>query len=90
LHTDLGASIPETHSRVRGRALDVVYCGSTTHVTVEIGTGERLVIHQLSDNPILREVRRGVETLLSWAPDGAHVIGPVHPDTLPHGPRDEE
>jgi spermidine/putrescine transport system ATP-binding protein len=90
LHTALGASIPETHSRVRGRALDVVYCGSTTHVTVEIGTGERLVIHQLSDNPILREVRRGVETLLSWAPDGAHVIGPVHPDTLPHGPRDEE
>ena len=85
LHTDLEASIPEAHSRVRGRTLDVVYCGSTTHVTVEIATGERLVIHQLSDNPILRDVRRGVEVLLSWAPDGAHVIGPGQPGLDPQG-----
>ena len=50
-------------------------------MTVAIPTGERLVIHQLSDNPSLRGVERGVEVLLSWAPDGAHVIGPVHPRT---------
>ena len=80
LHTDLGASVPETHSKVRGRTLDVVFCGSTTHVTVAIATGERLVIHQLSDNPSLRGVERDVEVLLSWAPDGAHVIGPVKPE----------
>jgi spermidine/putrescine transport system ATP-binding protein len=79
LHTDLGTSIPEAHSRVRGRTLDVVYCGSTTHVTVQIATGERLVVHQLSDNPTLASVGRDTEVLLSWAPDGAHVIGPVHP-----------
>ncbi len=81
LHTDLDASVPETHSQVRGRTLDVVYCGSTTHVTVAIATGERLVVHLLSDNAALRGVERGTDVLLSWAPDGAHVIGPVHPPT---------
>jgi len=77
LHTDLEASVPESHSKVRGKTVDVVYCGSTTHITVAIPTGERLVIHQLSDSAALRDVQRGVDVLLSWAPDGAHVIGPV-------------
>jgi len=80
LQTDLGASVPETHSKVRGTTYDVVYCGSTTHVSVDIATGERLVVHQLSDNVNLRGVERGVDVLLSWAPDGAHVIGPAHPE----------
>lgn len=83
LHTDLEASVPERHSLVRGRTLDVVYCGSTTHVTVAITTGERLVIHLLSDNIALRGVERDTDVLLSWAPDGAHVIGPVHPEVNP-------
>lgn len=80
LHTDLAARVPETHSLVRGRTVDVVYCGSTTHVTVAITTGERLVVHLLSDDQALRGVERGADLLLSWAPDGAHVIGPVHPE----------
>ena len=46
-----------------------------------IATGERLVVHLLSDNSALRGVERGIDVLLSWAPDGAHVIGPVHPAT---------
>jgi spermidine/putrescine transport system ATP-binding protein len=80
LHTDLAASVPDQHSLVRGRTTDVVYCGSTTHVTVAITTGERLVVHLLSDSPVLRGVERGGDVLLSWAPDGAHVIGPVLPE----------
>jgi len=87
LHTDLTAAVPERHSLVRGRTVDLVYCGSTTHVTVVITTGERLVIHLLSDSESLRGVERGVDVLLSWAPDGAHVIGPVVPG---QSPRDEE
>ncbi len=74
LHTDLEASVPETHSKVIGRVVDVVYVGSTTHVTAGLPTGEQLVIHQLSDNPVLREIARDSDVLLSWAPSGAHVI----------------
>jgi hypothetical protein len=33
----------------------------------------------LSGNSALHGIERGVDVLLSWAPDGAHVIGPVHP-----------
>jgi spermidine/putrescine transport system ATP-binding protein len=82
LHTDLGAIVPEGHSLVRGRTHDVVYVGSTTHVTVAIATGERLVVHLLSDNLALNGVERGTEVLLSWAPNGAHVIGPAHAEAL--------
>lgn len=82
LHTDLAAVVPERHSLVRGRTHDVVYVGSTTHVSVAIATGERLVVHLLSDNVALEGVERGTEVLLSWAPDGAHVIGPAHAEAL--------
>jgi spermidine/putrescine transport system ATP-binding protein len=81
VHSDLEAELPETHARVRGRIVDVVYVGSTTHVSAEIATGERLVVHLLSGNPTLRELARGVDVLLSWAPDGAHVIGAVQAPT---------
>ena len=47
-------------ARSAAQTLDVVYCGSTTHVSVAIPTGERLVMHQLSDNADLRGVERGV------------------------------
>jgi spermidine/putrescine transport system ATP-binding protein len=81
LHTDLEASLPDTHARVRGRVVDVVYVGSITHVSVVIASGERLVVHVLSGDSELSGIERGVDVLLSWAPDGAHVIGPVHPTT---------
>ena len=81
LHSDLETSLPDTHARVRGQVVDVVYVGSTTHVSAVIATGERLVVHVLSGNSALTGIERGVDVLLSWAPDGAHVIGPVHPTT---------
>jgi ABC-type Fe3+/spermidine/putrescine transport system ATPase subunit len=74
LHSDLGASLPDAHERVRGTVVDVVYVGSTTHVSAEIATGERLVVHVLSGNSSLNGIERGIDVLLSWAPDGAHVI----------------
>jgi spermidine/putrescine transport system ATP-binding protein len=79
LHVDRDAAVPDNHSKVNGRTVDIVYCGSTTHVTVEIPTGERLVVHELSDNPNLRGLDRGTDVLLSWPPDGAHVIGAAAP-----------
>jgi spermidine/putrescine transport system ATP-binding protein len=91
LHTDLDVSVPDRHSLVRGRTLDVVYCGSTTHVTVAITTGERLVVHLLSDNPVLRDVERDTEVVLTWAPDGAHVIGAGDPAGEPAAtPQDKD
>ena len=91
LHTDLDVSVPERHSLVRGRTLDVVYCGSTTHVTVAITTGERLVVHLLSDNPVLHDIERDTEVVLTWAPDGAHVIGAGDPAGEPAAtPQDKD
>jgi spermidine/putrescine transport system ATP-binding protein len=87
LHTDLQVTLPDTHARVLGQVVDVVYVGSTTHVSAVIATGERLVVHVLSGNSALNGIERGVDVLLSWAPDGAHVIGPVQSPTTS---RDDE
>ena len=32
-------------------------------------------MHELSDAANLRGLERGVDVLLTWSPDGAHVIG---------------
>lgn len=84
LHTVAADAVPESHSRVSGHTVDIVYCGSITHVTVEIPTGERLVVHELSDNSNLRALERGAPVVLSWAPGGAHVIGSVTTNTTAH------
>lgn len=74
LHRRMDAVVPDTHSRVCGSVTDVVYCGSITHVSVSLDSGERLVVHELSDNTNLVDLGRHTEVLLSWAPESAHVI----------------
>ncbi len=77
LHPTEDADVPDNHSTVRGVVAEIVYCGSTTHVTVELPTSEQLVIHELSDDTDLRSIGRGSRVRLSWAPNCTHVIGPL-------------
>ncbi|MGE0215137.1 ABC transporter ATP-binding protein [Mycolicibacterium sp.] len=76
LHPSDDAEVPDEHSAVRGVVSEVVYCGSTTHVTVDLPTDERLVVHELSNDSDLKQIGRGSRVRLSWAPDCTHVIGP--------------
>lgn len=77
LHPRADAPVNEDHSAVRGVVAEIVYCGSTTHVTVELPTGEQLVVHELSDDSDLMNIARGSRVRLSWPAGSAHVIGPV-------------
>jgi spermidine/putrescine transport system ATP-binding protein len=77
LHPTEDADVPADHSAVRGVVSEVVYCGSTTHVTVDLPTSEQLVVHELSNDSDLKRIGRGSRVRLSWAPDGTHVIGAV-------------
>jgi spermidine/putrescine transport system ATP-binding protein len=77
LHPTEDADVPDDHSAVRGVVSELVYCGSTTHVTVELPTSEQLVVHELSNDTDLRAIGRGSKVRLSWPASGAHVIGPV-------------
>lgn len=77
LHPHEDAHVSDDHSAVRGVVAEVVYCGSTTHVTVQLSTDEQLVVHELSNDSDLKEIRRGSRVRLSWPASSAHVIGPV-------------
>jgi spermidine/putrescine transport system ATP-binding protein len=76
LHPTEDAEVRDDHSAVRGVVSEIVYCGSTTHVTVELPTGEQLVVHELSNDTDLRAIGRGSRVRLSWAANCTHVIGP--------------
>lgn len=77
LHPDEDAKVADDHSTVRGVVTELVYCGSTTHVTVELPTSEQLVVHELSNDRDLLEIARGSRVRLSWAASNTHVIGAV-------------
>jgi spermidine/putrescine transport system ATP-binding protein len=77
LHPNEDAVVAEHHSTVRGVVAEIVYVGSTTHVTVDLPTGEHLEVHELSNDSDLKAITRGSKVRLSWGPDCSHVIGPV-------------
>ncbi|CAN5575557.1 ABC transporter ATP-binding protein [soil metagenome] len=77
LHPTEDADVRDDHSTVRGVVSEIVYCGSTTHVTVELPTSEQLVVHELSNDSDLKAITRGSKVRLSWAPNSTHVIGPL-------------
>ena len=79
LHPTEDADVPDDHSTVRGVVAELVYCGSTTHVTVDLPTNEQLVVHELSNDTDLRDLARGSKVRLSWKASSTHVIGPVAP-----------
>jgi len=75
LHPTEHIAVADDHSTVGGVVSEIVYCGSTTHVTVELPTTEQLVVHELSDDTDLRAIGRGSRVRLSWPAASTHVIG---------------
>ena len=61
-----GSDDDPSRSRVRGTVVERIYLGSLSQVLVELGTGERLVVHELNDD-FVSTVGPGDPTDLSWA-----------------------
>jgi spermidine/putrescine transport system ATP-binding protein len=62
----IGADEDPTRSRVRGVVVERIYLGSLSQVLVELGTGERLVVHELNDDYV-STVEPGDPIELSWS-----------------------
>jgi spermidine/putrescine transport system ATP-binding protein len=67
--------VREVDSVVRGRVTELVYLGSLTQVAVDLVTGAAVVVHALSDSEVVRDVSPGDQVVVTWPPEGAHVIG---------------
>jgi spermidine/putrescine transport system ATP-binding protein len=70
-------------SSVSGVINEVVYLGSMTQLTVELRTGEQLVVHRLNDEVVDPAV--GERVVLHWAADHSYVIGGRAPATAGAG-----
>ena len=77
LHAQTPSLLDSRDSLVRGVVSDLVYLGSLTQVSVLLSGGESLVVRRMSDDAGVRSVRPGDQVIATWAPEGAHVIGPV-------------
>jgi len=62
----IGADDDPKRSRVRGVVVERIYLGSLSQVLVELGTGERLVVHELNDDYV-STAEPGDPIELSWA-----------------------
>ncbi len=69
------AGLDQRASLVRGTVAELVYLGSLTQVSVGLSIGVTLVVHALSDSPAVRGLVPGRPVVVTWAPEGAHVIG---------------
>ena len=69
------AGLDQRASLVRGTVAELVYLGSLTQVSVDLSIGVTLVVHALSDSPAVRGLVPGRPVVVTWAPEGAHVIG---------------
>jgi len=65
----------ESDSVVRGQVTELVYLGSLTQVAVDLVTGASIVVHALSDSDVVRDLVNGDHVVVTWSPEGAHVIG---------------
>ncbi len=70
-------------SSVSGVINEVVYLGSMTQLTVDLRTGEQLVVHRLNDEGTDPTV--GERVVLHWAADHSYVIGGRGPATAGAG-----
>jgi spermidine/putrescine transport system ATP-binding protein len=75
VHRQQPDALPDQASMVRGTVTELVYLGSLTQVTVDLSFGSSIVVHILSDAPAVRELMSGAAVVVTWLPEGAHVIG---------------
>jgi spermidine/putrescine transport system ATP-binding protein len=64
---------PDAVSRVRGRVSQVVYLGTLTQFHVEASSGERLVVHRLSDEGA-GSIGAGDDVTLAWDREDAAIL----------------
>jgi spermidine/putrescine transport system ATP-binding protein len=77
LHHDLPSQLGPQDSVVRGKVTDLVYLGSLTQVSITLPGGETMVVHRMSNDNDVRSLRPGDAVVATWAPEGAHIIGPA-------------
>jgi hypothetical protein len=75
LHRAIPADLADDDSVVKGTVTELVYLGSLTQVAVDLAFGASVVAHMLSDSAMVRGLVPGDSVVVTWAADGAHVIG---------------
>ncbi|MGH2961713.1 MAG: ABC transporter ATP-binding protein [Solirubrobacterales bacterium] len=61
----IGSTASNGGSRISGRVVEQIYLGSLSQTVVEVVGGERLTVHELSDDDAAA-LEPGAEVLLSW------------------------
>ena len=69
-------------SRISGRIVEQIYLGSLSQTVVEVASGERLTVHELSDDEAGSRAP-GAEVMLSWQEQHSLIV------EEPAAPRDE-
>jgi spermidine/putrescine transport system ATP-binding protein len=69
-----GTGLGDDATTIGGRVADVVYLGSMTQVSVDLATGDRLVVHRLNDEASAVDPRVGDTITLHWAAENSFVI----------------
>jgi spermidine/putrescine transport system ATP-binding protein len=69
-------------SRISGRVVEQIYLGSLSQTVVEVASGERLTVHELSDDEAGSRAP-GAEVMLSWQEQHSLIV------EEPVAPRDE-
>jgi spermidine/putrescine transport system ATP-binding protein len=75
VHRQQPEAMPENASMVSGTVTELVYLGSLTQVAIDLSFGSSIVVHALSDSSAVRELHPGSTVVVTWLPEGAHVIG---------------
>ncbi len=65
---------PAEGSFARGTVAENVYLGSMTQLIVQIGSGERLIVHQLNDEDGREPLAPGAGVTLAWSAEHSYVI----------------
>ena len=69
-----GRRVLDRDTSVEATVADVVYLGSVTQLIVELGTGERLMVHRLNDEVGAEDPRPGDRIAMRWAAEHSFVI----------------
>jgi spermidine/putrescine transport system ATP-binding protein len=69
----IGSAAPNGGSRISGRVVEQIYLGSLSQTVVEVAGGERLTVHELSDDEAAA-LEPGAEVQLSWEEQHSLVV----------------
>jgi spermidine/putrescine transport system ATP-binding protein len=78
----IGSTASNGGSRISGRVVEQIYLGSLSQTVVEVAGGQRLTVHELSDDDAAT-LEPGAEVSLSW--EERHSLVVEEPSTAPEG-----